>query len=106
MPKATPPSVVMTDTHAVLILPITDSARPNATSMSGTSMSRRPRFGTYSMDIGQARRERLTYERAHDLRAHVDEDDEQHEADGEQVSSDPSGQIGEQRAEAEQWFRG
>ena len=52
MPKATPPSVVMTDTHALLILPITDSARPNATSMSGTSMSRRPRFGTYSMDIG------------------------------------------------------
>ena len=52
MPKATPPSVVMTDTHAVLILPITDSVRPNATSMSGTSMSRRPRFGTYSMDIG------------------------------------------------------
>ena len=103
MPKATPPSVVMTDTHAVLILPITDSARPNATSISGVPAAACERFETY---VGQARRERLTYERAHDLRAHVDEDDEQHEADGEQVSSDPSGQIGEQRAEAEQWFRG
>lgn len=122
MPKATPPSVVMTDTHAVLILPITDSARPNANQHErnvdeqtaqirhvqhgyrrGVPAAACERFETY---FGQARRERLTYERAHDLRAHVDEDDEQHEADGEQVSSDPSGQIGEQRAEAEQWFRG
>lgn len=52
MPSAMPPKVVIRETHTVLALPITDSAKPNATKMSGISMNRRPKSGTYSMDIG------------------------------------------------------
>ena len=42
MPSAMPPSVVISDTHAVFAFPITVSHKPNAMSISGMSISRRP----------------------------------------------------------------